>query len=155
MTFYLERSTNLGGTTAIRPRIVEASFEADAAPLPHLLTEEELAAARLIKLDVEGGEAAAVRGLAPLLPRLRDDAELVIEVTPRLLTKQGQAVDDVLGPLREQGFNVYRLANDYAAASYPAALARPAPAIRWHGPVTEMSDLVLSRTDAATLPPRS
>ncbi|MGW0844240.1 FkbM family methyltransferase [Streptomyces sp. NPDC002787] len=154
MTFYLERSTNLGGTTTVRPRTVEASFEADAAPLPHLLTEEELAAARLIKLDVEGGEGAAVRGLAPLLPRLSDDAELVIEVTPRLLAKQGQAVDDVLGPLCEHGFHVYRLANDYAAGSYPAALARPAPAIRWHGPVTEMSDLVLSRTDAATLPPR-
>lgn len=154
MTFYLERSTNLGGTTAVHPRTVEASFEADAAPLPHLLTEEELAAARLIKLDVEGGEAAAVHGLAPLLPRLRDDAELVIEVTPRLLAKQGQAVDDVLGPLREHGFHVYRLANDYAAASYPAALASPAPAVRWNGTVTEMSDLVLSRTDAATLPPR-
>ncbi|MET8954798.1 hypothetical protein [Streptomyces sp. NPDC004533] len=41
-------------------RSVEASFDADAAPLPHPLTEDELAAARLIKLDVEGGEAAAV-----------------------------------------------------------------------------------------------
>ncbi|MGW4102687.1 hypothetical protein [Streptomyces sp. NPDC004976] len=53
---------------------------ADAAPLPHLLTADELAAARLIKLDVEGSEAAAVRA-APHLPRLRDASELVIEVT--------------------------------------------------------------------------
>lgn len=66
---------------------------------------------------MEGGEAAAVRGLAPVLGRLRHDAELVIEVAPRLLAKQGQAVDDVLGPLREHGFHVYRLPNDYAAAS--------------------------------------
>lgn len=154
MTFYLERSTNLGGTTAVRPRTVVSSFEADAAPLPMLVTEEELAAARLIKIDVEGGEAAAVRGLAPVLHRLRPDAELVIEVTPRLLAKQGQPVDDVLAPLRAHGFHVYLLANDYAAASYPAALRRPAPAVRWHGPVTEMSDLVFSRTDAETLPPR-
>lgn len=43
MTFYLERSTNLGGTTAVRPRTVESSFEADAAPFPQLVREEELA----------------------------------------------------------------------------------------------------------------
>jgi FkbM family methyltransferase len=121
LTFYLERATNLGGTTAVRPRTVEASFKADAAPLPTLLTPEELTAARLIKIDVEGSEAAAVRGLVPVLNDLRGDVELVVEVTPRTLAKQGQAVDDVLGPLKELGFHVYRLANDYDPASYPAA----------------------------------
>lgn len=152
LTFYTERSTNLGGTTAVRPRTVEATFEADAAPLPTLLTTEELSAARLIKIDVEGGEAAAVRGLVPVLGSLRDDAELVVEVTPRTLAKQGLSVDDVLEPLRDQGFHLYRLANDYAAASYPAALRRPAPPVRWRRPVTEMSDLVFSRLDAEVLP---
>jgi FkbM family methyltransferase len=152
LVFYLERSTNLGGTTAVRPHTVESSFEADAAPLPQL-TEEELAAARLIKIDLEGAEAAAVSGLVPILPRLRGDAELVIEVTPRLLAKQGRTVDDVLRPLREHGFHTYRLANDYNASSYPAALRRPAPAARWREPVTAMTDLVLSRTDGEILPP--
>lgn len=59
----------------MRPRTVEASFEADAVPLPTLLTEEELAAARLIEMDVEGGEAAAVRRLAPVLNGLRNCAD--------------------------------------------------------------------------------
>ncbi|WP_200811875.1 FkbM family methyltransferase [Streptomyces sp. 3213.3] len=99
LTFYLERATNLGGTTtAVRPRTVESSFEADAAPLPTLLTDEELTTACLIKIDVEGSESAAVRGLAPALNRLRADAELVVEVTPRTLVKQGLNVEDVLGP---------------------------------------------------------
>jgi len=151
LTFYLERATNLGGTTAVRPRTVAASFEADAAPLPALLTTEELSAARLIKIDVEGGEAAAIRGLAPALSRLRDDAELVVEVTPKTLAKQGQTVDDVLGPLHAHGFHTYRLTNDYAAASYPAALRRSAPPVRWDRPITEMSDLVFSRVDAEAL----
>jgi FkbM family methyltransferase len=151
VTFYLERDTNLGGTTAVRPRTVEATFEAAAAPLPTLLSGEELAAARLIKIDVEGGEAAAVRGLVPVLNGLRDDVELVVEVTPRTLAKQGQTVDEVLGPLRSHGFHVYRLPNDYASTSYPAVLRRPTPPVRWRGPVTEMSDLVFSRVDADTL----
>ena len=147
----MERATNLGGTTAVRPRTVEASFEADAAPLPTLLTEEELTTVRLIKIDVEGGEAAAVRGLAPALNGLRADAELVVEVTPRTPAKQGRSVDDVLSPLHDYGFHTYRLANDYAAASYPAALRRPVPPVRWNKPITEMSDLVFSRVDADTL----
>lgn len=153
MTFYLERSTNLGGTTAIRPRTVESSFEAAAAPLPHIVTDDELAAARIIKIDVEGGEAAAIRGLAPVLHRLRRDAELVIEVTPRLLAKQGHTVDDIIGPLQKHGFHTYRLPNDYAAASYPAALREPRPPERWRRPVEEMGDLVFSRIDTESLLP--
>lgn len=151
LAFYLERSTNLGGTTSVRPSTVESWFETDAAPLPSILTAAELTTARLIKVDVEGAEASAVRGLAPQLHRLRADTELVIEVTPRLLAKQGQAVDDVLDPLREHGFHVYRLANDYDPATYPTALRRPTPPERWRGPVTEMTDLVLSRVDAEQL----
>ncbi len=151
VTFYLEHSTNLGGTTAIRPRTFESSFHAEAAPLPKLANEAELTAARLVKLDVEGGEAAAVRGLTPLLPHLRPDAELVIEITPRLLAKQGQTVDDILGPLSRHGFHPYRLTNDYDPASYPDALRRPQPPKRSTEPVTEMTDLVFSRADTAVL----
>ncbi|WP_405691346.1 hypothetical protein [Streptomyces sp. NBC_00057] len=46
----------------------------------------------------------------------------------------------------EHRFHVW-LANDYDPASYPAALRKPVPPVRWRGPVTEMTDLVLSRID--------
>jgi hypothetical protein len=130
---------------------VESSFEVDARPLSRILPTAELARARLIKIDVEGAESAVVRGLVPLLDQLRPDAEFVVEVTPRQLAKQGRSVNDVLDPFLSRGFHLYRLPNDYAAASYPAALRRPAAPVRWRGPVTEMSDLVLSRTNAETL----
>ncbi|MFJ9381447.1 FkbM family methyltransferase [Streptomyces sp. NPDC101455] len=153
LTFYLEHSTNLGGTTAaLRPRTVESSFQMDALPLPQVLQGDELDRARVIKVDVEGAEASLMHGLAPALDRLRDDAELVIEVTPRLLSKQGQDVEEVLAPLREHGFHLYKLTNDYAAGSYPTAQRRPAAPVRWDQSITEMSDLIFSRTNAATLP---
>ncbi|MFJ3249091.1 FkbM family methyltransferase [Streptomyces sp. NPDC086782] len=146
LTFYLETSTNLGGTTTVRPRAVESSFEADAAPLYQLVISDEFETARLIKIDVEGGEAAAVSGLLPVLPRLRDDVELLVEVTPRLLAKQGLTVDDVLGPLRKHGFLPYRIVNDYSASSYPRAVRRPLSPVPWLQPVNGMTDLVLSRS---------
>jgi hypothetical protein len=59
---------------------------------------DELAQACVIKIDVEGAEAALMRGLAPALDLLRTDTELVIEVAPRLLAKQDQTMEEVLGP---------------------------------------------------------
>jgi len=153
LTFYLEDSGNLGATTIVRPHgPVESSFAMDAQPLPEILTPQELTRARLIKIDVEGTEGAVVRGLAPVLDRLRPDVELVIEVNPRRLAEQGQSVDDVLEPLRAHGFRVYRLTNDYKAASYPSAMYRRAAVpIRWWGPITEQSDLVFSHVNAEDL----
>ncbi|KOX16145.1 hypothetical protein [Nocardiopsis sp. NRRL B-16309] len=60
-------------------------------------------------------------------------------------------VQEVIDPLRETGFHVYRIVNDYAPASYPVALRAPLPPQRWERPVTEMSDLVFSKVDAARL----
>ncbi|MFJ8669915.1 FkbM family methyltransferase [Streptomyces sp. NPDC093600] len=82
VVLYVEDPSNLGHTTAVRPRHVHATVEVPTASLADLVGRADLATARVIKIDVEGAEAAAVRGLTPALPHLRDDAELVIEVTP-------------------------------------------------------------------------
>ncbi|MDX2676990.1 hypothetical protein [Streptomyces soliscabiei] len=73
---------------------MEAFFDADEASLPHLLTEDELAAARKIKLDVEGSSRPGCAEMS--CQSETSSVELVIEV-PRLLAKQGQAVDDPHG----------------------------------------------------------
>ncbi|WP_017600171.1 FkbM family methyltransferase [Nocardiopsis lucentensis] len=148
---FLADPGNLGGTSTVRPRHVHDAFHVDAAPLPDILTPSEVRNARLIKIDVEGAEAAAVQSLAPLLGLLRPDAELIIEVTPRTLAKQGLEVEDVIGPLRAAGFHIYRIANDYDPTTYPTAIGAPEPPRRWEREVTEMSDLVFSRTDATHL----
>ncbi|QVJ02790.1 FkbM family methyltransferase [Nocardiopsis eucommiae] len=145
---FLADPGNLGGTSTIRPRVVREAFHADAAPLPDLLTPVEIRDARLIKIDVEGAEVAAAQSLAPVLGTLRPDAELIIEVTPRALAKQGADVDDVIAPLRAAGFHTYRITNDYDPTTYPAAIRTPALPQRWEQPVTGMSDLVFSRIDA-------
>jgi FkbM family methyltransferase len=150
-TFWLEDPANLGGTTMIRPRSGTPVFTADALPIAEILTPAEAASARVVKIDVEGAEVQVIEGLVPVLSSLRPDAEIAIEVTPRALARQGRVPDDALGPLRAAGFHVYKVPNDYDAASYPAAIRRPQPPSRWDGPVTQMSDLVLSRTDAAHL----
>ncbi|MCQ8833040.1 FkbM family methyltransferase [Streptomyces malaysiensis] len=154
LTFILASSRNMGANSVVPyDGPAESTFEIAARPLPDLLAEDEITRARVIKVDVEGAEGGVVRGLVPLLDRLRPDAELTVEVTPQRMAELGDSVEELLAALTGHGFHVYRLTNDYAAGSYPDALRRaPEVPVRWRGPVAEESDLVFSRVDAETLP---
>lgn len=150
LPFYIKDRSNLGGTTSVRPRIeILPSFRATAASLPALLSAKELENARIIKIDVEGSEADVIDGLAPHLGRLRADAEIAIEISPRRLARQGRTSADVIGPLRAAGFQCYKVGNSYAASSYTKR--SPSVPRRWHHEVTEMSDLIFSRRDFPTV----
>ncbi|MEV0602297.1 FkbM family methyltransferase [Streptomyces sp. NPDC050315] len=153
LTFTLASSRNMGANSIVPyGGEAESTFEAEARPLADVLTSDEVARARVIKIDVEGAEGAVVRGMEPILNKLRPDAELAIEVTPQRMAELGFSADELLETFTSRGYNVYRLANDYAASSYPAALRRGAMApVRWRGPVTEESELVFSRVDAEEL----
>lgn len=154
LTFTLASSRNMGANSVVPyDGPAESTFEMEACPLPELLSDAEIASARVIKIDVEGAEGSVVRGMIPMLGRLRPDAEITVEVTPERMARLGDSADELLVTMREHGFHVYRLANDYSPVSYPAALCgAPAVPVRWRGPVTGESDLVFSRVDAETLP---
>ncbi|MGW4546854.1 FkbM family methyltransferase [Streptomyces violaceorubidus] len=154
LTFALASARNTGANSIVPyDGPVESSFRTEARPLPELLDAAEIATARVIKIDVEGAEGSVVRGLAPVLGALRSDVEITVEVSPERMARLGDRADDLLAVMREAGFHVYRLANDYAPGSYPAALSgAPRAPVRLRGPVTEESDLVFSRTDAERLP---
>ncbi|MEV7193975.1 FkbM family methyltransferase [Streptomyces sp. NPDC093510] len=152
LTFVLASSRNMGANSIVPwDGPAESTFETQACPLPELLETDEIARARVIKIDVEGAEGGVVRGLAPMLGELRPDAEITVEVTPERMEQLGDSVDELLDTMRAHGFHTYRLANDYAPESYPSALRRPEPPVRMRGPVTGESDLIFSRTDAETL----
>jgi FkbM family methyltransferase len=149
--FYQPSRYNRGNTTSVcvGPR-ESPQFTIGSKSLPEILTPDELQRARLVKIDVEGSELAVVRGLIPALPRMRDDAELIVEISPGLLAAQGGSADDLVGLLACHGFNAYRIENGYCIADY---LSREPPSVprRWESPVTELSDFVFSRRDAESL----
>ncbi|MEV5595828.1 FkbM family methyltransferase [Streptomyces sp. NPDC052496] len=154
LTFILASSHNMGANSIVPyAGEAESTFEVAAQPLSDVLSPDEIARARVIKVDVEGAEGSVVRGLVPLLDQLRPDAELAIEVTPQRMAELGDSAEELLGALRANGFHMYRLQNDYTASRYPAALRRAsAVPIRWREPITEESELLFSRVDAEYLP---
>jgi FkbM family methyltransferase len=154
LTFVLASSANMGANSIVPyDGPAESTFTIEAFPLPDVLAADEIANARVIKIDVEGAEGSVVRGMAPLLDELRPDAEVTVEVTPERMARLGDDVAELLDTMRSAGFHVYRLANEYAPATYPTALRGDAAVpVRWRGPVTAESDLIFSRIDAETLP---
>jgi len=154
LTFVLASSHNMGANSIVPyDGPAEATFETEARPLPELLDSSEVANARVIKIDVEGAEGSVVRGLAPILDKLRPDGEITVEVTPERMAQLGDSADELLKTMADAGFHVYRLPNDYAPGSYPPALrGEPLVPVRWREPVTAESDLIFSRVDAETLP---
>jgi FkbM family methyltransferase len=120
-------------------------------PLSEILQPEEVAAARFIKIDVEGAEWQVLEGLLPVLEEMRPDLELAVEVSPALLAQQGHTSDDLLGLLGQQGFHAYLLENDYAAAAYLRGPVKRPARLERIAEDRETVDLVFSRIDAEML----
>ncbi|MFF3381008.1 FkbM family methyltransferase [Streptomyces sp. NPDC002680] len=157
LTFILSSSQNMGANSIVPwDGPTESTFDIEARPLPELLEPAEIENARVIKIDVEGAEGSVVRGLAPMLPKLRPDAEITVEVTPERMAQLGDSAEELLKTMREAGYHLYRLPNSYAPESYAYALAADPGEIgvpeRWRGPVVGESDLIFSRVDAERLP---
>jgi FkbM family methyltransferase len=116
--FTVSSEEHAGGASIVRemgPR------EADvvARPLAAILRHDEIARMRLIKIDVEGAEVAAVRGLMPALGRAPQSVEVVVELS-------AATERDVRVMLEPLGFQAYVLANPSTPLeANPSASARP------------------------------
>jgi hypothetical protein len=109
----------------------------------------------LIKIDVEGGEVAVLKGLLDCADRLPHQVEIAVELSPQWWEDPTATPADVLQPWIERGFNVYLTTNNYQPVRYlwPKAVDRPA---RVRDPMrltrrVKRLDVVLSRDDTALL----
>ncbi len=144
---------NIGLSTTVRRRGFAAEAVVESAPLADLLEPDELRTLHMVKIDVEGGEPAVLRGMAGVLDVCPDDVEIVLELSPLWWSDRTQTPRDVLRPLVDAGFNVYRIDNNL----WPWRYLWPndvRPPVRDRGPLTrrvKRLDLVLSRVDRETL----
>jgi FkbM family methyltransferase len=149
LTFYEPKPGIHSVTTSVQTADdLAPAFRIQARPLAGVLTEHEVRTARVIKIDIEGGEYGALAGLVPALAQARRDLEIVVEVSESLLAKQSRTIAEATGLLTELGFRMYRLSNSYRPSSY---LSAPAAPRRISEPPTGDADLVFSRIDAEVL----
>lgn len=153
LPIYAGPEKNLGLTTGVQGRGFRLEAEVPAAPLGDLLQDEEIERARIVKIDVEGGEVTVLRGLVPLLKRLPPTCEIVVELSPAWWEDPTLVPEDVLRDFRDAGYRAYELKNNYWPWRYlwPRDWQRPRRITR---PLTgrpKRIEVVLSRVDADRL----
>ena len=85
-------------------------------PLDAVLTAEERAGVRLIKMDIEGGELPVLQRLVETLDLYPRDLNILVELSPDEVT--GPALARAFDDLLAQGFEAYTLRNDYEVEWY-------------------------------------
>lgn len=146
LPIFLAGKGNLGGTTTLAAVACRDghTYETQvvAKPLASIIGEDELLGARLIKIDVEGAEAAVIKGIERLLPRCSQQTEWVIEVTPERI---GHAeTQTLLSTFVAAGYRLYHLENDYGYAGYTSPDRHPK--IWPLQEVQQMTDIFASKT---------
>ncbi|MEV6102591.1 FkbM family methyltransferase [Nocardia sp. NPDC051981] len=138
---------NAGATTTIRPDAYQSTLTAPGLPLAQLLHPGDLENARIIKVDVEGAEGTVLTQLATSIPRLREDCEIIVEVTPHWLTALGHDAEIILKPFMDKGFRAYRLRNSYTPQDFPIMLRQSFAATPATKPFPRQIDLLLTRAE--------
>jgi FkbM family methyltransferase len=117
-----------------------------AARLSDILTPEEIRSSRVVKIDVEGAEWHVIQGMAELLENGRDDLEIMVEVTPKLLAAEHHTAEELLGLFARHGYRPYLLENSYSPLAYCARSVPCSPRPITNMPArSEQADIIFSR----------
>jgi FkbM family methyltransferase len=112
--------------------------EIDAAALDDVLDREQIDRVHLLKMDIEGGEAKAVAGLARRLASHRIDA-ISMELHPHHLRDLGTSAAAVIAELRRHGYVPWRI--DHSRDAHRAAASTDVDASQMLAPLDSAADL--------------
>ena len=144
-------NTGLTSTVERWGRPQQATVE--AKPLDDLLSPEEISRARLVKIDVEGGEDQVLAGMTRVIRDAPQNVEILVELSPQWWSDSSKRPIDVLKPFLDAGFFAYRMENSYWPWRYlwPGDAPRPRRIRNGLERRERRIDLVLSREDAEVL----
>jgi len=114
---------NIGATSTLPHRGGRHVATVTAAPLTEILQADELSRVRLVKIDVEGGEAAIFCDILDNLARFPFTADFLVEISPE---ENEAAWREIFARLKAAGFHGYEIMNRYDVEWY-LSYRRPTP----------------------------
>lgn len=139
---------NEGATTMVPGTFQSSPVTVQGRPLPEILSAEEIATARVIKIDVEGAESEVIAGLEPVLPQLSADCEVVMEINVTLLGREKSLA--IVETFRRHGFSCFSIENDYRPEYY-WSFREPKRPQRADLPTQGLVDVIFSRETTSEL----
>jgi FkbM family methyltransferase len=120
-----ERAGNSGLSRAARPAET-ADFECATAPLDSVIFDDRRCAGRvdLVKMDIEGGEADALEGMARGLAERRY-RYVLLECHPAELARNGRTIERCLEPFTGAGYRGWHI--DHSPTMHRRAATGPVP----------------------------
>jgi FkbM family methyltransferase len=133
---------NRGGSSLGATWNTTSSEAVEMKRLDEMIPRDVWRRVKVIKIDVEGAEWAALLGAEQIL-REATEAAVLCEVSPDRLASLDANAQQVLEFLGDLGYEGYRLDNDYSPEAYIAG--RPAPPVRLTETPTENCDMLFVR----------
>ena len=115
LPIYAGRHKNIGQTTTIAARGLAYAGVVNALPLDEILSPEERARVRLIKIDIEGGELPVLNRFIDTLSNYPDEVALLVEAS---VQSDPQEWSRIFSRFREAGFRAYGVENSYDVRWY-------------------------------------
>jgi FkbM family methyltransferase len=120
LSIFAGPDTNIGMTTTRADRGLEYVGEVDTLPIEKLLDAKTLKSIQLIKMDVEGAEAAILSHLVATLDLYSNTMELIVELAPPSSDEERRALNGLFETFRSNGFRAYAIENNYNVDFYLA-----------------------------------
>ena len=111
--------------------------------LDELIPTGDVTRVALIKIDIEGAELHALRGLSKIL-EINHRLAIIVEVNAKMLAGLGSSAEALVEFLRERRFVAHRIPNTYDVPAYIPP-RRIAPPERLDGPVVSPSYMYFLR----------
>lgn len=132
---------NIGAATTLASRGGRLVATVDALPLEEILTAQDIARIRLLKIDVEGAEPAILRGVLDRMSLYPATMDILVEASPQ---DDLAAWTEVFERLRAAGFSAYEIENSYEIEWY-LKWRKPAPMRKTDVVPREQQDILFTR----------
>lgn len=142
--------SNLGHSTIVN-KVALADGHRQEAEVPSnvisaLVPLNDLLAARLIKMDIEGAERLAIEGVLPHLCEFSERTEWLIELSPAFSPGGYQDTDWIFNSFIEAGYSAYCVENSYKPLSSTIDELNLGQVVRTtEPPRTRLSDVLFSK----------
>jgi len=144
IALYTPLSGNAGtASTVSRPGHAEQADVA-ALPLTDILTPDEMARLRLVKIDIEGGEGPVLANILEERAAFPPGAEFLAELGVDATTPGAAGASELVARFNAAGFHSRAVANNYELSAY-LAFKGPEAMQDVRLPMTDQTDVLFSR----------
>lgn len=138
LTLYGGSKWNRGSSSTLPGVLRTEEAVVRAAPLDEILTDDERARVRLVKIDIEGAELPVLRRLLDTLALYPEQMHLIVEMAPQTT---GDALAEVFDRLVATRFDAFWIENNYETDWY-LKWRKPAAPVRVDRLPAEQGDIL-------------